>query len=86
VRLEDADLAVVLDGRIVLGVVRRSGLDGNLGVAVAEVMDQAPSTLRADVKVEELADRFAKIDVDSLLVTTPQAELIGVVRKRGLET
>jgi Mg/Co/Ni transporter MgtE len=76
---------VVVDGRIVLGAVRWSDLDGNLDLSVAEVMDGAPSTLRADVKVEELAARFAKLDGDSLLVTTPQAELIGVVRKRALK-
>jgi Mg/Co/Ni transporter MgtE len=80
VRLEDRDLAVVVDGRVVLGVVRKPALEGKLELSVAEVMDEAPPTLRADVKVEELGARFAKLDGDALLVTTPQAELIGVVR------
>jgi Mg/Co/Ni transporter MgtE len=80
VRLEDRDLAVVVDGRIVLGVIRRSELDGHGDRPVAEVMDAAPPTVRANVEVEELPDRFAKLDVDFLLVTTPQAELIGVLR------
>jgi CBS domain-containing protein len=80
-RLDDGDLAVVVDGRIVLGLVRRSSLDRNADRSVAEVMDAAPPTIRADVEVGELADRFAKPKIDVLLVTTPQAELIGVLRK-----
>jgi CBS domain-containing protein len=83
VRLEDRDLAVVVHGRVVLGVVRQTDLDGNLDLPLAEVMDGAPPTVRADVKVEELEARFAKLDRDALLVTTPQAELIGVVRRGG---
>jgi CBS domain-containing protein len=79
--LEDGDLAVVVDGRVVLGLVRRSALDGKAGRSAAEVMETAPPTIRADVKVEELADRFAKPKIDVLLVTTPQAELIGVLRQ-----
>lgn len=80
VRLDGGDLAVVVDGRVVLGLVRRTDLDGHLDLHAADVMDEAPPTLRADVEVEELDDRFAKPGVDALLVTTPQAELIGVLR------
>jgi CBS domain-containing protein len=80
-RLEDGDLAVVVDGRVVLGLVRRSALDGNAGRSAAEVMETAPPTIRADVKVEELADRFANPKIDLLVVTTPQAALIGVLRR-----
>ena len=80
-RLGERDLAVVVDGRVVLGIVRRTDLDGHLDRLAAEVMDEAPPTLRADVRVEALEDRFAKPGVDALLVTTPQAELIGVLRK-----
>jgi CBS domain-containing protein len=84
VQLGDRDLAVVVDGRVVLGLVWKSDLDGDLDRYAAEVMDDAPPTLRADVKVEELDDRFAKLDVGALLVTTPQGELIGVVRKEAV--
>jgi Mg/Co/Ni transporter MgtE len=84
VRLENRDLAVVVHGRVVLGVVRQTDLVGNFDLPLAEVMDGAPPTVRADVKVEELEARFAKLDRDALLVTTPQAELLGVIRKGAL--
>ena len=37
--------------------------------------------MRADVPVEELESRLQDLDIDTALVTTPQGELIGVVRR-----
>ena len=81
VELGDRDLAVVLDGRVVLGVVWRKDLGGGSGRSVADVMQEGPPTVRADLEVKELAERFAKPGLDALFVTTPEDELIGVLRK-----
>jgi CBS domain-containing protein len=79
--LGNGDFAVVVDGRVVLGVVRRKDLHGRSGRSVADVMQEGPPTVRADLEVTELAARFAKPDLDALFVTTPQGELIGVLRR-----
>lgn len=79
-QLGDRDLAVVLDGRVVLGVVRRKDLGGGSGRSVVDVMQEGPPTVRADLEVKELAGRFAERDLDALFVTTPEGELIGVLR------
>ena len=42
-------------------------------------MIPAPSTIRPDLRVEEVARRFAKDGLDHLLVTTVNGVLIGLV-------
>jgi CBS domain-containing protein len=76
-------LAVVVNGRVVLGVVRQDDIAKNFGRPVGELMQEAPPTMRADVPVEELETRLQDLDVDTALVTTPQGELIGVVHRSG---
>lgn len=80
-RLNGRDVAVVVRDTVVLGVVRSRDLDGRADAAVGELMQEAPPTLRADVAIEELDERLRDIDADSALVTTPQGQLIGVVRR-----
>jgi len=46
---------------------------------VRDVMIPAPSTIRPDLRVEEVARRFAKDGLDHLLVTTVNGVLIGLV-------
>jgi hypothetical protein len=66
---------------IVLGRVRRSSLAStDSGARVEAVMEPGPSTMRPHLTVEELAQRFARSEVRTLIVTNPEGKLIGVVR------
>ena len=81
--LNGRGLAVVLNGRVVLGVVRPEDVADDSGRSVGELMQEAPPTMRADVRVEELESRLQDLGVATALVTTPQGELIGVVHRSG---
>jgi CBS domain-containing protein len=79
-RLDGSDVAVVLDNGVVLGVVRSEDLDGRSGEQASELMREAPSTLRANLTVDELDERLRKTGVEDAVVTTPQGRFIGLVR------
>jgi CBS-domain-containing membrane protein len=48
-------------------------------------MSPGPSTVRADTTAEELAQRLAKRDLKTALVTDPEGRLLGVVTRAALE-
>ena len=52
---------------------------------VRDVMIPAPSTIRPDLRVEEVARRFAKDGLDHLLVTTASGVLVGLVTMEDLD-
>ena len=77
---------VIADGGTLLGRVRRSKLADADSVATAEdVMDPGPSTVRADLDVDELRKRLDKRDLKTALVSTPEGRLIGVVTRGALD-
>ena len=47
-------------------------------------MEPAPSTVRPHIRLEELERRFQNGGAETLILTTPSAELIGVVRRADL--
>ena len=66
------------------GVVARA-LEGDGEQTAEAVMELGPSTIRADTELEPLAERMRTRDLTSLPVTTPEGELMGVVRRDDLE-
>src|SRR2546425_7510261 len=77
--------ALALRDRTVMGRVRRSRLDEAADGATAEtVMEPAPSTVRPHIALDELERRFQNGGAETLILTTPAAELIGVVRRADL--
>jgi CBS domain-containing protein len=77
---------VVHDRDLVLGRLRMSEMKKAADDATAEeVMTPGPSTVRADTLAEELAERLAKRDLRTAVVTTPEGRLIGIVTRAGLE-
>jgi CBS domain-containing protein len=52
---------------------------------VRDVMIPAPSTIRPDLRVEEVARRFAKDGLDHLLVTTASGVLVGLATMEDLD-
>jgi CBS domain-containing protein len=76
---------VVSTGRVLLGRLRRAALDGDPELTAEAAMEPGPSTIRADVQLEPLAERMRRDDLTSLPVTTPEGELLGLVRRDDLE-
>jgi rhodanese-related sulfurtransferase len=78
--------ALVLADRVVLGRVRRSRLDGAPADASAEqLMEPGPSTTRPHTDPEELASRLERRGANTAILTTPEGELIGVLRRADLQ-
>jgi hypothetical protein len=76
---------VVSPRRILLGRLRRSVLEGAGGRRAEEVMKPGPSTVRANADPAVLVRRLAERDLRTAVVTTPDGELLGVVRREDLE-
>ncbi len=72
--------------RTLLGRLRRAALETGGDATAEALMEPGPSTIRADTALERLAERMRKNDLTSLPVTTPEGELLGVVRRDDLET
>ena len=73
---------VVNDHGIVLGRVRRSKLsETDEEATVADVMEGGPSTVRANVRADDLVGRLAKRDLKTAVVTTPAGALLGVFHR-----
>jgi rhodanese-related sulfurtransferase len=79
--------ALVLADRVVVGRVRRSRLDEAPDDATAELlMEPGPSTARPHTDPAELASQLHRSGVNTAILTTPEGELIGVVRRADLQT
>ena len=68
------------DGTL-LGRLRKAALDGDPDAAAQLVMEAGPSTVRADTKLEKLAERMRNHNLQAMVVTTPEGRLLGVVRR-----
>jgi rhodanese-related sulfurtransferase len=77
--------ALVLAGRVVLGRVRRSRLADALNDASGELlMEPGPSTTRPHTDPGELASSLRRSGASTAILTTPEGELLGVVRRCDL--
>ncbi len=80
------DVCIVAnDEGIVLGRLRRRALTSDREKAVHEVMESGPTTTRADAELEGLVQRLHNADVRSMLITTPEGRLLGVVYREDAE-
>ena len=76
---------VVAADRTLLGRLRGSELAGvDPQTPAEEVMNPGPSTVRADLSVDELRERLDKRDLKTAIVSTPEGKLIGVVTRSAL--
>jgi len=77
---DTAPYVVVNDHHVVLGRLRATDLTDAPPDATADaVMQPGPATVRADADLEQTRDRLRQRHVPTLLVTTPQGELLGSV-------
>jgi CBS domain-containing protein len=75
---------VVDENGVLLGRLRRSALEQSEDGTVEQLMEVGPSTVRADVRAEELRERLEERELSSAIVTTPDGVLLGVVRRSDL--
>jgi CBS domain-containing protein len=75
----DTGSVIVIDERIVLGRVRAG--DRPSGQMAETVMEPGPATVRAHEPLDELLDRMARHNVAEMIVTAPEGDLLGVVRR-----
>jgi rhodanese-related sulfurtransferase len=77
--------ALVLADRVVLGRIRRTGLEGAPEDATAELlMEPGPSTTRPHADPAELEKQFQRSGTSTAILTTPEGELMGVVSRNHL--
>jgi CBS domain-containing protein len=78
---------VTTEQDILLGRLRKSALEPAADGATAEsIMEPGPSTVRPDIPAAELAERLAQRNLRTAVVNSPDGQLIGVVRRRDLES
>ncbi|HWW90900.1 MAG TPA: rhodanese-like domain-containing protein [Solirubrobacteraceae bacterium] len=77
--------ALVLADRVVLGRVRRSRLhDADLEASAESLMEPGPSTTRPHTDPADLASQLHRSGANTAILTTPEGELLGVVRRSDL--
>ena len=80
------DVCIVTnDEGIVFGRLRRRALSRDRGKAVHEVMESGPTTTRADDELQGLVERLHGAGVRSILITTPEGRLLGIVYREDAE-
>jgi Mg/Co/Ni transporter MgtE len=72
---------VVEKGGVVLGRLRAAALAGDPLARVDEVMEPGPATVRPGKDLSSLLERMRRSDMPTILVTTPEGILVGVVRR-----
>jgi len=86
VQEEGWEECVVIDNaHVVLGRLQPQRLDSGSGAMVETVMAAAPSTIRPNTPLKTALRRMQKGKTDSLLVTTSDGKLIGVLERRSVE-
>jgi CBS domain-containing protein len=76
---------VVNDERIVLGRLGRRAIHADDDASIEDAMTEGPSTARPSIGVSALLERIRKDDLTSLLVTTSDGRLVGLVLRDELE-
>ena len=79
--------ALVLADRVVLGRLRRSDLeDASEDTTAEQLMEPGPATTRPHRSLELLEQSFQRNNTHTMILTTPEGELLGVVRRADLPT
>ncbi len=87
-RAQDADqnvCIVVDDHGVVLGRLRGDALREDPEATVESVMEDGPTTIRADASLQEITERMRKRGVGSILVTDPEGRLLGILYRKDAE-
>ena len=86
VRAAGWDTCVVVNKeRVVLGLLREKELSTGPGATVERVMRSGPTTFRPDVPVGKMAERMRKRGARTVLVTTSDGRLVGLLYREDAE-
>jgi hypothetical protein len=84
VRATSWDVCVVANqDRIVLGLLREEVLGSDPAAAVEQVMELAPRTYRPNSPMEKIEEYLRRNQLNSVLITTPDGRLVGVLKLEG---
>jgi CBS domain-containing protein len=72
---------VISDRRVVLGRARGEALDGDAEQTVEAVMEAGPTTVRPSEPLDALIERMQKRRTGSIIVSTANGVLVGVLRR-----
>jgi CBS domain-containing protein len=72
---------VISERRVVVGRYRAGEPAARGSTRVGDLMEPGPTTVRAHEPLAPLLDRMARRRVGEVIVTTPEGELLGVVRR-----
>ncbi len=81
----DGFCVAVTDGDVVMGMMAGGALEEGEKRRVEEAMAFGVSTVRASEDVAALVERMSKAGVDTILVTSPDARLLGLLRRHDGE-
>ena len=87
-KTQDADqnVCIVVDHRgVVLGRLRGGALREDPEATIESVMEDGPTTVRADASLGEITERMRKRSVGSILVTDPEGRLVGILYRNEAE-
>ncbi len=76
---------VVNEERVVLGLLREKELASDPTATAEEAMRFGPTTVRPDTPAEKMAERMRKRGTASVVVTTPDGELVGLMYREDAE-
>jgi Mg/Co/Ni transporter MgtE len=76
---------VVNEERVVLGLLREKELAAAREATAEEVMRNGPATFRPDEPVEKVRRRMRERGASSIVVTTPDGRLVGLVFRKDAE-
>lgn len=76
---------VVNEDGVVLGRLRGDALEAGPDAPVESVMEEGPTTVRADADLETLTERMRERKVGSILVTTSDGVLLGILYRKDAE-
>lgn len=76
---------VVNEERVVLGLLREKELASDPEVTAEEAMRPGPTTVRPDTPAGKMAERMRKRSTASVVVTTPDGELVGLMYRDDAE-
>ena len=76
---------VVNDAGVVLGQLRGESLSADPETPVEALMESGPSSVRPDVPLADITERMQRRKVRSVLVTTPEGRLLGILRREDAE-
>jgi CBS domain-containing protein len=73
------------DAGVILGYLGDDGFDAAPETTVYQVMEPGPSTIHPHVSLAEIAEYMQERDIDRILVTTANGQLMDVLHRQDAE-